>query len=73
MKPLFVVRLLAFAAAFAGAGCLLGALAQTWDTFNPSYWTHYVQQQLAGPLVAIGLSTLALLFARPLARWLSRD
>jgi hypothetical protein len=32
-----------------------------------------VQQQLARPLVGIGISTLALLFARPLARWLSRD
>lgn len=67
------VRLLALAALFVCVGALIANLAQTWDTFNPSYWGHYVQQQLTRPLVGIALATLALLFARPLARWLSRE
>jgi nitrate reductase alpha subunit len=73
MTPLAALRLLAFAALLICTGVLVANIAQTWDTFNPSYWGHYVQQQLARPLTGISLSALALLLARPLARWLSRD
>lgn len=67
------VRLLAFAALLISVGVLLANIAQTWDTFNPSYWGHYARQQLARPLVGIFLAIVVLLLARPLARWLSRD
>lgn len=73
MTPLAALRLLALAALLVSTGVLIANIAQTWDTFNPSYWGHYVQQQLARPMIGIGLAKLVLLFARPLARWLSRD
>ncbi len=73
MTPLVAVRLLAFAALLFCTGVLIANIAQTWDTFNPSYWGHYVQQQLTRPLTGLVFSALALLVARPLARWLSRD
>lgn len=73
MTPLSALRLLAFAALLVSTGVLIANIAQTWDTFNPSYWGHYVQQQLARPLIGISLSKLVLFLARPLARWLARD
>lgn len=72
MTALFVVRLLALAASLIHLGGLLVAVAQTWDGFDPSYWTHYAAQVLAGPLVGLGLSLAVLGAARPLARWLAR-
>lgn len=72
MSPLASLRLAAFVALAICIGALLANVAQTWDTFNPSYWTHYVRQQLARPLVGVALSLLVLASARPLARWLSR-
>lgn len=73
MNPLILVRLFAAAAWFWSFGALLVAVARTWDTFDPSYWSHYVQQVLCGPLVGLALSTLVLIAARPLARWLGRE
>ena len=73
MKPLAALRLLALAALLFNVGILLANVAQTWDTFNPSYWGHYLQQQLARPLVGLALSLAVLVLARPLSRWLARD
>lgn len=72
MSPLFLVRLFAGSALLFNLGALFAAVARTWDTFDPSYWSHYLQQVLCGPLVGLGFSLLALLAARPLARWLGR-
>lgn len=73
MTALFAIRLFAAASWLFGAGALLAAILRTWDTFDPSYWSHYARQVLCGPLVALAISTCALLAARPLARWLGRD
>ncbi len=73
MHALFIVRLLALSAWLVCLGGLLVSLAQSWDTFNPSYWAHYLQQRLAGPLIGILLSSVVLLVARPITRWLARD
>lgn len=72
MTPLASLRLLGLAGLGYHAAELLGNVAQTWDTFNPSYWGYYVQQQLARPLAGVAVASLLLLAARPLARWLSR-
>jgi hypothetical protein len=71
-QPLFFVRLLAFAGLGFHTVTLLANVLQSWDTFNPSYWTYYLQQQLARPLIGLGISAVILLTARPLSRWLSR-
>jgi len=73
MTPLAALRLLALAALLVCFGVLTANIVQTWDTFNPSYWGHYLQQQLARPLIGLTFSALALFLARPLARWLARD
>jgi hypothetical protein len=73
MSVLALVRLVAATAWLACFGALLAAVLRTWDTFDPSYWSHYVKQVLAGPLIGLALATLVLLAARPLARWLARD
>ena len=72
MSPLYLIHLLALAGLGFYAVELLGNIIQTWDTFNPSYWSYYVQQQLARPFVGIAVSLLVWFAARPLARWLSR-
>jgi nitrate reductase alpha subunit len=72
MRTLTVVRLLALAGFAWFFASLAAALAQTWDTFSPSYWGHYVQQELARPLAGLAVSALLLAAARPLARWLDR-
>lgn len=71
-QPLFFVRLLALAGLAWFTAALLANVLQTWDTFAPSYWGYYLQQQLARPLIGLAVSTVLLLAARPLARWLSR-
>ena len=72
MRPLSCIRLLALAGLAWFAADLGAALWQTWDTFAPSYWSHYVQQQLARPLAGLAVSLLLLAAARPLAHWLDR-
>jgi hypothetical protein len=66
------VRLLALAGLAWAAATLLANVLQSWDAFNPSYWTYYLQQQLARPLIGLVVSTALLLAARPVSRWLSR-
>lgn len=66
------VRLLALAGLGLHLVELIANIAQTWDTFNPSYWSHYLQQQLARPLAGLLVSAALLLAARPVARWISR-
>lgn len=68
-----LVRLLALAGFFWFGVTLVTNVLQTWDTFSPSYWAHYAQQQLAQPLSGLAASTLLALFARPVARRLDRD
>ncbi len=71
-QALLLVRLLALAGVMIGATTLLANLAQSYDTFNPSYAGFYFKQQLARPLVGIASSLLIALLARPLARLLAR-
>jgi hypothetical protein len=52
---------------------IVANVVQTWPTFDPSYWTYYVQQQFTRPLIGIGFSLLLLLAARPLSRWIDRE
>lgn len=66
-----IVRAFALVLATVHAGALLANLAQTWDTFNPSYKGHYVRQQLLRPLVGLALAALLLLCEAPLTRWLA--
>jgi hypothetical protein len=66
------VRLLAFAGLAWFTVTLLANIFQSWDAFDPSYWTYYLQQQLARPLIGLVVSSALLLAARPLSRWLSR-
>ena len=72
MTPLAAIRLFVLVVFVASLGVLCANVAQTWDTFNPAYAGHYARQQLARPLVGLGLSLLVLALARPLARWLAR-
>jgi hypothetical protein len=72
-RNLSLVRILALAGLGFYTAELLGNVIQTWDTFNPSYWGYYVQQQLARPLVGIAIALLFWFAARPIARRLSRD
>jgi hypothetical protein len=73
MPALTALRLAAVLGLLISLSVLLANLTQTWDTFNPSYWGYYLQQQLARPLIGLGLALITLLFARPLARWIARD
>ena len=72
MRPLSCIRLLALTGLAWFVAALGTALWQTWDTFSPAYWSHYVQQQLARPLAGLAVSWLLLAASRPLARWLDR-
>jgi hypothetical protein len=52
--------------------CTLAAnLAQTWDTFNPSYKGHYIRQQLLRPLVGLGVASIIILCETRLVSWLT--
>jgi hypothetical protein len=50
-------------------GALLANVAQTWDTFDPSYKGHYLRQHLLRPLVGLALAGLLLLCEAPLTAW----
>jgi uncharacterized membrane protein YedE/YeeE len=66
-----IVRTFVLVLALVHAGILFANLAQSWDTFNPSYKGHYVRQQLLRPLVGLALAGLILLCEAPLTAWLS--
>lgn len=66
-----IIRTLVVILALVHIGALLANLAQTWDTFNPSYVGHYVRQQLLRPLVGLALAGLVLLCEAPLTAWLA--
>lgn len=69
--PQLIVRACVLVLAMIYSGILLANLAQTWDTFNPSYKGHYLRQQLLRPLVGLVLTGLMFLFETPLAAWLA--
>jgi hypothetical protein len=52
--------------------CTLAAnLAQTWDTFNPSYKGHYIRQQLLRPLMGLSVAGILILCEPLLVSWLT--
>ena len=71
-QALLLVRLLALAGVVVSLATLLANLAQSFDSFNPSYAGFFFKQQLARPLVGIAVSLALAGFARPLARLLAR-
>ncbi|WP_043588901.1 hypothetical protein [Geminisphaera colitermitum] len=75
MRPpaLLALRLLALTGLLLSLWALLANLAQSYDTFNPSYAAYYWKQQLLRPTLGLALSLLVLLLARPLSRWISRE
>ncbi|MFA6959288.1 MAG: hypothetical protein WC205_00890 [Opitutaceae bacterium] len=71
-QALLLVRVLALAGFLLSLATLLANVVQSYDTFNPSYAGFYLKQQLARPLVGIGLALVVALLAPPLARLLAR-
>lgn len=69
---LLLVRLLALAGSLACLAVLLGNLAQSYDSFNPSYAGFFFKQQLARPLIGLALFLLTGVCSRPLARLIAR-
>lgn len=70
---LLALRLLAFTGTIVSLWALLANLAQSYDTFNPSYAAYYWKQQLLRPSLGLLLSLIVLFCARPLSRWISRE
>lgn len=69
---LFHVRLIAFAGLVVCLILLLANLAQSYDSFNPSYIGYFLKQQVLRPAVGIVAWGLMLTLARPISRWLDR-
>ncbi len=72
MPTVIAIRLLALAGLMIGVTTLLANVAQSYDTFVPSYAGFYFQQQLARPVIGIALSLTVAFFSGPLARLLAR-
>ena len=68
---LLCVRILALAGCAFNAATLLANLAQSYDTFNPSYAGFYLEQQLVRPAIGFAISLALAVLARPLARLLA--
>lgn len=66
-----IVRSLVLVLALVHLGSLLSAVAQTYDTFNPSYLGHYFRQHLVRPLIGLALAGLLLALEGPVAAWLA--
>lgn len=66
-----IVRGLALVLIVVHLGSLLAVVAQTYDTFNPSYAGHYLRQHLVRPLIGLALAGLLLLLESPVAGWLA--
>ncbi|MDF3057815.1 MAG: hypothetical protein K0R17_2030 [Rariglobus sp.] len=66
-----ILRTVVLVLALVHAGILVANLAQTWDTFNPSYKGHYIRQQLLRPLVGLAFASLLLLCETPIVSWLT--
>jgi len=64
-----IIRALVLVLAVVHLGTLFANLAQTWDTFNPSYKGYYIRQQLLRPLLGLALAGLLLLCETPLVAW----
>lgn len=71
-QSLLLVRLLALAGFLISLTLLLGNLAQSYDSFNPSYAGFFFKQQLARPVIGLAISLLTAAASRPLARLLAR-
>lgn len=69
---LLLLRLIALVGLLVNAATLLANIAQSYDTFNPSYAGFFVKQQLARPVVGLVLSLAVMVCARPLARLIAR-
>lgn len=72
-SSLSLIRLIALAGLVWSKIQFVANVVQTWSAFDPTYWTHYVQQQLTRPLVGIVFSLLLFAAARPLSRFIDRD
>jgi hypothetical protein len=71
-QALLLVRVYAFVSSLVGFTMLLANVAQSFDTFVPTYAGFYFKQQLARPIIIIAVSIVIAFLARPLARLLAR-
>ncbi len=71
-QALILVRLLSLAGLALSLYALLANLAQSYDSFNPSYIGFFLKQQVLRPAIGALISLLLGLFARRLARRIAR-
>jgi len=72
LDTLFVFRLTMFFGLVMYASGLLANILETLDTFNPSYWRHYVRQHCIRPLIGLLVFAFLLLVGdRVVVAWLS--
>jgi hypothetical protein len=67
----FVFRLLMFIGIVIYGVGLLANIVETLDSFNPSYWRHYVRQQCLRPLLGMVVFTLLFCAESKIASWLA--
>lgn len=68
----FVFRLFVLIAMLVYLQRLLANIFETFDTFHPHYWRHYVRQQCVRPLCGVVIFCTLLLFESSLIGWLLR-
>lgn len=64
------IRLLALILLLIGIGWLMHNLVLSYQSFNPSYWSHYLKQELLSPLLCILGSIVLRGASTPIATWL---
>lgn len=74
MRPtLIFVRCFAFSLTWLGGLWLLRNLLISYDSFNPSYWGHFVKQVLLSPILLLLAAGWIRLRAQSIAVKLSRE
>ena len=71
LDALFIFRLTMFMGMLFHATAFVLNIIQTYDTFNPSYWRHYVRQHCIRPLIGCAIFGLLLMADEFMVEWLS--
>ena len=67
------LRLLAYLLILIGFGLLIRNLILSYESFNPSYLSHYLKQEMLSPVLFILGGLLSRLLSKPIAAWLCKD